>query len=271
MTARDRIVLLVVAAVALVAGSWMLLIQPKRTQASHLGTQIAALQTQLTTAQTQVSKGLAARDEFASDYTQLARLGEALPQGDNVPSLIYEIQSAATASGVDFRSLQMVPGSSSGSTSPITPSGAAAAANSAAGSSSSSSSSGSSAASAATTLPPGASLGPAGFPTEQFTFEFTGQFFNLSSFFARLDRFVVAGNNTITVSGRLMTINSISLSPGPKGFPQITADVSATTYMAPAGSVTGGASASGPAAGSSTSTGSSAPAPAAATITPTLR
>jgi len=278
VTARDRIVLLVVAAVALVAGSWMLLIQPKRAQASRLGTQVQALQTQLSTARAEVAKGVAARSEFASDYTQLARLGEALPQDDNVPSLIYQVQSAASAAHVDFRSLQMVPASGTPTTpAPSTPAGGAAAAGSSS-SGSSSSSAGSAAgtpgASATGTLPPGAALGPAGFPTEQFTFEFTGDFFHLSDFFARLQRFVVAHNNTITVSGRLMTINAISLGAGPKGFPQITANVSATTYMAPASTgLLNGATPSGPAGAPGTAGGSSSSsgAPAAATITPSLR
>lgn len=272
MTARDRIVLMVVAAVALVAGSWMLVIQPKRQQATKLETQVQTLQTQLSTARGQINSGLAARAAFAGDYTQLARLGEALPQDDNVPSLIYQIQNAASAARVDFRSLQMTPGSSSGSPAPA-PTPSTTPSTSSVGSAANSSSS-SSAAAASTVLPPGASLGPAGFPTEQFSFSFTGSFFHMSDFFNRLERFVVANNGTITVSGRLLTINGLSLGAGPNGFPQISANVSATTYMAPAGSgLLAGASPLGPASTSASTTpsssGSASPAPA--TITPTIR
>jgi hypothetical protein len=69
-----------------------------------------------------------------------------------------------------------------------------------------------------------------------------------------------------------MTLNAISLGAGPSGFPQITATISATTYLVPASEgLTDGASASGPAGSSSAQTvsgSSSSPAAAAATITP---
>ena len=85
---------------------------------------------------------------------------------------------------------------------------------------------------------------------------------------------MVSSNSRLLVSGRLMTINAISLVPGPSGFPQITASVSATTYIVPpTEGPLGGATQAGPApstqAQASTS-GSSTAAPAAA-ITPVLR
>jgi hypothetical protein len=259
VTARDRVILLVVLALAAVAGSWVLLIQPQRTQAHNLDTQVAAVQSQLNSARAQVASGLAARSQFAADYAQLAALGEALPQDDNVPSLIYQIQSAASASRVDFRSLVM---NSNGSSAP-TPTPAPA---------SPGSTPSASPAAAPPALPPGAVIGPAGFPTEQFSFTFEGNFFHLSDFFDRLERFVVANQNHILVSGRLLSLNALTFSPGPNGFPQIQASVGATTYMAPATTgLLNGATPSGPASSTtpaSTSTGTS-PAPAA--ITSTIR
>lgn len=262
MSARDRVLLVIIAVIGLVAGSWMLLIKPEHAKAQALGAQVQTLQSQLTTAQGQVSSGLAARAQFAADYSELARLGEALPTDDEVPSLIYQLQSAATAAKVDFRTLQMA--SSSSAPTP-TPSPAATVSN------------GSTAATATSTptstaaTPPGASPGAAGLPTEQFTFQFTGSFFHLSGFFKRLQAFVVANNNHISVSGRLLTINGVSLSAGAKGFPQIAATVSATTYMAPASqNVLNSATPAGP-GGTTSSTGSTGtssgtPTPAAATI-----
>jgi type II secretory pathway pseudopilin PulG len=263
VTARDRIVLMVVVAVAAVAGCWLLVISPKRKQASSLGAQVTSLQSQLSTARGTVAKGLAARGAFAGDYEQLAKLGEALPQDDNVPSLIVQLQNAAAAAHVDFRSLQLTPAAAGSSPTPST-------------SSTTPGSTGTSTTSTAP-LPPGAALGTAGFPTEQFTFSFTGNFFHLSDFFGRLQRFVVASKNHITVSGRLLSLNAISLAEGPKGFPQITATVSATTYMAPASTgLTDGATAAGPAgtpaaAASRGTSSSTTPAAAPATITPSIR
>ena len=86
-----------------------------------------------------------------------------------------------------------------------------------------------------------------------------------------MNRFVVATNNHVSVSGRLMTLNAINLAPAPQGFPQIDATISATTYLVPASQgLTAGATPSGPGASGSASTvstpsTSSAVAPAVAT------
>jgi type II secretory pathway pseudopilin PulG len=256
VTARDRIVLMVVLAIAAVAAAWMLVIQPRRAQASKLGTQITSEQSQLDTARSQVAQGEAARRSFPSNYTQIVRLGEAVPADDNVPSLIYQIQGAATGAHVDFRSLQVTAGS---------------------GSSTASSSSSSSGSSAAPQLPPGVTVGAAGFPAEQFQFQLQGNFFNLSKFFNRLQQFVVAGKDQLSIRGRLMTVNAISFGAAPQGFPQITATVSATTYLVqPSQGLLAGATTAGPAGTSSqAASGSSSSSPstpaAAAAVTPVIR
>jgi type II secretory pathway pseudopilin PulG len=257
VTARDRIVLMVVLAVAAVAAAWMLVIQPRRAEASKLGAQVSSEQTQLDSARAQIAQGEAARKQFPVNYTQLVRLGEAVPADDDVPSLIYQVQGAANQARVDFRSLQVTAGSSSS-----TPS-----------SSSSSSSSGS----APAQLPPGVTVGAAGFPAEQFQFQLQGNFFNLSKFFNRLQQFVVAGKNQVSIRGRLMTVNAISFGAAPQGFPQITATVSATTYLVqPSQGLLAGATTAGPAGTSSqAASGSSSSSPstpaAAAAVTPVIR
>jgi hypothetical protein len=255
MSGRDRIILVAVVSLVLVVGSWVAVIQPKRDQASKLGTQISTAQTALNTARGQVVAGEAAKSSYAQDYAQIARLGEAVPSDDNVPSLIYQLQNAASSTGVDFRVLKLNPAASSGPvTTPTT---------TAAGASMSQAST--------ATLPPGAAVGPAGFPTLPFTFTFRGNFFHLSDFFGRLDKFVSATNKNVSVSGRLMTVNSISLAPGPSGFPQIDAIISATTFLVPASQgLLNGATPSGPSTASTTqasATGGSVPASAAA-VTP---
>jgi hypothetical protein len=121
-------------------------------------------------------------------------------------------------------------------------------------------------------LPPGASVGAAGLPTEQFTFTLDGNFFNLGNFFNRLNNFVINRDSQLLVSGRLMTINAINLAPGAGGFPQITASVSATTYIVPATQgPLGGATPAGPAPSTqaqASTTPSSTGAPAAAITSP---
>ena len=80
-----------------------------------------------------------------------------------------------------------------------------------------------------------------------------------------LERFVIAKNNQISVSGRLMTLDGISLGPGPAGFPQITATVSATTFLVPAAQgLMNGATTAGPAGAAGTPVaGSASPVPSA--------
>jgi Type II secretion system (T2SS), protein M len=251
---RDRTILGVVVVLVVLAGGWFLVIQPKRQQASKLSTQLTSVQSELSSVQAQVTGDEAAKSAFASNYTSLARLGEAVPANDNVPSLVYQLQNAASASNVDFRGLQLNPASST---------------------SSSTSSTSSSSSSSASALPPGAAVGEAGFPIEPFTFTFQGNFFHLSNFFNRLQKFVVATNKTVSVSGRLMTLNAINLQAAASGFPQITATISATTYLIPQSQgLLDGATAAGPGGSSSVSvstpsSGSSSSAPAV--ITPLAR
>jgi hypothetical protein len=253
MTGRDRTVIMVVLALAAIVAGWLLVVSPKRSQASALNGQITSVQSQLSSARSQVAAGEEARTAFTGQYAQLARLGEAVPPSDDIPSLIYQVQSAAQAAHVSLRALQLSPGSSS----------------------SSPSTSSSSSTASSSTLPPGAAVGAAGLPTDQFTFTLAGNFFNLANFFNRVENFVVSSKNHLLISGRLMTINAISLAPGSNGFPQITANVSATTYIVPpTQGPTDGATAAGPGTTSShpqaSTSGSSSSTPAA-TIAPVLR
>ncbi len=198
---------------------------------------------------------MSARRQFAGQYAQLAKLGEAVPPDDDIPSLIYQVQSAAQASRVTFRGLQLTQRGSEQlelTLSSSSPSGQTPTA----------------------PLPPGAAVGTAGLPTEQFTITLAGNYFNLSSFFNKLEGFVASEDGTLVIRGRLMTINAISLVPGPTGFPQITASVSATTYIVPpTEGPFGGATPAGPAPttqAQASSSGSSTTPPAAA-VTSVLR
>ena len=250
MSPRDRVVLMVICAVAAIVAPWLLVIQPKRDQASKLQSQINAEQSQLDSVRSQLSQGSAARAAFARSYTTLVSLGEAVPTDDNTPSLIYQLQAAAHAARVDFEGLTFNAGTSSSTS--TTPTGT----------------------SSTQTLPPGATVGPAGFPIEPFTFNFQGNFFHLADFLGRLQNFVVATNQHLAVSGRLMTLDAISLGPGSTGFPQVSATISATTYLLPASQgLLNGATPAGP-AGSTTqtvSTSTSASSPPAVVSAPTIR
>jgi type II secretory pathway pseudopilin PulG len=257
MSARDRAILAGICLVAAIVAPWILVIQPKRDQAAKLQRQINAVQSQLSGVRAQLAQGTAAKAEFASSYATLVRLGEAVPTDDNTPSLIYELQAAAQGSKINFLGLTFDAGAG-GSSAPAP-----------------STSSASSQATAAA-LPPGAVIGSAGFPVEPFTFTFQGSFFDLAGFIGRLQKFVTANNQKVSVSGRLMTLNAITLGPGATGFPQIQATISATTYLLPASQgLLNGATPAGPASSStqtvSDTSSSGSGTPAAVVTAPTLR
>jgi Tfp pilus assembly protein PilO len=240
MTRRDRLVIVIVAVVAAIAASWLLLVSPKRDEAAKLGTKVASEQQQLNAAQTQLTQNAAAGKQYASNYAALARLGEAVPASDDIPSLIIQLQNAADGARVNFQSLQSGNGSATGST-PAPASGTA-----------------STAASAAS---------PA-----QLSFTFSGSYFQLSNFFNKVQHFVTPNGNGVLVRGRLISLNSVNLTPAAGGFPQILAQITATIYTQSAPSAAAGAATGGSSAASSTQStsgsSSSTPAPTAAISSP---
>jgi hypothetical protein len=260
VTTRDRIVILVLVAAAAIAGFWFMVFAPKRAEASKLATELSAVRQKEATAQQDIAAGVAARAAYGHNYAVIARLSEAVPADDNSPSLVFQLDSAAKHAGVDFRSLKLTQSAASAASAPGA--GGKAGAPTAATQS------------ASATLPPGASVGAAGFPTMPFELGFDGSFFHMSDFFRRLDAFVDANTKRVAVSGRLLTINGLSLTASRHGFPAVKATVSANAYLVPAdqGS-TGGATPSAPgAAGANPATSSSSGAsPAPATATPPTR
>jgi hypothetical protein len=247
VTTRDRTVVVVIVALALIVGGWLFAIQPKRNEASKLQGEIGNAQSQLSQAQAQVSSGESAKKSYSSLYTNLARLGEAVPTDDDVPSLIYQVQAAANASKVDFKDFVLTPGGGATSApAPVAPTGTTGA-------------SGAAGVASATpaALAPGVEDGSAGIPIEPFTLTFDGNYFHLADFLGRIERFVTADSNQIFVHGRLMTLNAISLGPAPQGFPEIAVSISATTYVDPSAPITASSSPSASSAPSPVTSGSS--------------
>jgi len=236
VTARDRTVVTVIAALVLVAAAWFVLLAPVRKDAKALDAQITTAQSRLTAAHAVVTQGNAAKTAYRADYAAVSRLGKAVPADDDVPSLVVQLESAADRSHVDFRSIELssggvaaaapapapAPTGATGTTGPAAPAGPVAPTGPVPATQA-----------AASALPPGAVVGAAGFPTMPFDFAFTGSFFKLQDFFARLDRFTQVEGEDITVRGRLLTVDGFSLSASAKGFPSMLASVHATAYLLP--------------------------------------
>ncbi len=250
MSARDRIVLIAIAVVAALGAVWMLAVKPAQEKASKAAGEVTAARAQLSTVQGEIATASSARQRYRAAYASLATLGIAVPTSSEVPSLMYTIDQASGRKHVEFTSISN--GSSSGS----------------------SGSSGST---------PGAAK-TAGFTQMPLTFVFNGTYKDLIAFLKQLEGFTTQGpSNTLQVSGRLLTVQSITFASSASGAsPQsgssssagpnaMSWTISATAYVLPAASTTpatpgnAGSPAGQPASSASTSSPATTPAVVRAT------
>jgi len=249
MTARDRLVVTIVAAIAIIGAAYLLVVSPERKKASTVSSELNSATARLTTAESKLAEARQAQARYSAAYASIVTLGKAVPTSEEVPSLIYELAQATHQKKVDFSSI--VSGSGAG------------------GSGAAGSSAGATAAASA------------GFTQMPFTFVFNGTYSDLEKLFATIDHDVVrnASSGELKVNGRLLTVQSAKLGPLPsaggssKPSNQLTGTITATAYVLPAAQgLTAGATAQAPAGaptpasagGSSTSTA----APAIARVTP---
>ena len=206
MTRSPKILIPAVLAVAAVAAFYMLVLSPKRDEGSRLDKDIAAKQSELQQSRTQAASFEKARLNYKTNYNTLTRLGKAVPADDDVRSLIVQLDDAADRSNVNFHTINV--GSAAGQPaeggtgSELAP-------------------------------PPGAvPVGSAGFSAMPFSFAFEGSFFRLSEFFNRLEDFVTVTNKDIDVTGRLLLLGSISVTPK-ADLQHMTAQIGAASYLVP--------------------------------------
>lgn len=243
----NKLIVAMLALVVLAGAFWILLLSPKRQQASDLGKEVEQLKTSLVQHESEVAAALAAKKEFATNYGQLVVLGKAVPADSETPSLLIQLQHIADRSHVRFEEINLsseggeappvVAAEEVGSGAPVSPTEVA-----------------------ASTMPLGATVGPAGLAVMPYTLHFTGSFFDIADFIRGLDQLVKTTNSNVSVDGRLITVNSFTLAAASGGFPMLQATFSVTTFLTPPGQgLTAGATPTGPLA---TTTGT----PASATI-----
>ena len=285
MRRNDLTIVVSLAAVAALIGFWLLVLSPKRQEASSLKDDVDQLHSQVDEAQQSVAAGEQARRSFPVDYHRLVVLGKAVPADGDQASLLVQLQQLANRSKVTFQSIDL-----SGSTSSATPSATTTPAPSTTTTSSTDSTSTDSSSSAssstdsttstsattattssateasAATLPIGASIGPAGLPVMPYDLTFTGGFFEIADFMKRLNGMVGLRHDAVDVNGRLITVDAFTLAPvqtetqGLSPVPTLTADLAVTTYLTPPDQgIMAGASPTGPAPAT--------PIPASATTT----
>jgi hypothetical protein len=227
---RSKILIPAIAAIAAVAAFWFLALTPKRDEAASLDGKIAVKRTQLDQSNAQVASFEKAKANYRTNYRTLTRLGKAVPADDDVRSLLVQLDDAAKRSEVDFHAITIGAGSSSPAATGAT--GAA-----------------SGLAPAPGTVP----IGSGGFSAMPFTFGFEGSFFGLSDFFNRLEDFVTVTNDDVDVSGRLLLLGSISVTPD-GGLKHMKAQIGATSYLVPAAAAVKDGTSTSAAAGEPTAT-----------------
>lgn len=231
MSASNRLIIAMLIAAALAAGFWILLLGPKRQEASDLGNTVSELKQSLVADRAQVSEAVAARKGFPHDYQKLVVLGKAVPSDDETASLLVSLTHVSAKAGVSFREIELKAGESAAGAAEAAP------ATEAAPSSATSASSPAPVApteTAAAALPLGASVGPAGLDVMPYSLKFIGRFSHVADFIQGLDSMVKTENSKVKVDGRLVTVNGFSLSSTQAlPFPFVQADFSVTTYLTP--------------------------------------
>jgi Tfp pilus assembly protein PilO len=102
LTDRDRKLLLVIIPVALLAAFWFLVLSPKQEEADLAAEALAEQEQRRDTAQAAASSAQGAKRDFTADYTQIVRLGKAVPAQVDMPSLIVQLDAAAAGTGIQF-------------------------------------------------------------------------------------------------------------------------------------------------------------------------
>jgi hypothetical protein len=198
MSSRDRSLIAIIAVLVVAVGGWLILVQPVKSQANHLQAQITSAHTKLAQAEAAVRTGQAAEVEYKNFTAQLHAVAVAVPGATEVPRLIDQLQAAADRSHTGFETVSL-----GASATPAAGAGTPAAA--------------------------------ATIPSQGITLDFTGGYFAVAKLLGTLAGFVHADNNDFSATGRLLTINTVSFSAGPHGFPGVSASVSASDYSIPAG------------------------------------
>jgi Tfp pilus assembly protein PilO len=258
LTARDKKILTLLVPVALIAAYWFLLFSPKREEAASVQEQVTQAQTEQEQAEMQAAQLSGAKTDFAADYTTVIRLGKAVPSVVDMPSLIVQLDRAARGTGIDFDKIATgerqaapvaaTPTKDGGAPAQSGPGKAVQAATDANAKSDAAAAAAQGQTGATTTAGDGSSGAP-GLESIPLDFTFTGTFFDLADFLHRMKRFVKVANDDLIVRGRLITIDSLNWKAEAEKWPNLTAEVHATVYLAPkAQGVNAGATPQGPGA-----------------------
>ena len=212
MTRTNKILIAVVAAILAVAGFYYLALAPKRDEIAKLDQDIATQQAEVEQAKQQLAGYEQARANYKANYAKLVKLGKAAPADDDVTSLLVQLESTADKAGVGFEKVEL--GTTSAAPAAADP--------------------GAQPATGELASAPGAvPVAGGALSAMPFSFAFSGSFFDLSSFFSKLEQFVTVNNQKIDATGRLLRLETLKIAPSTAGFPNMEAQIGAATYIVP--------------------------------------
>lgn len=211
LTQRDRVLLGVIAALALCAAFYLLVITPERHSAAHLQTQIAAARAALDHAEQRETEGRAAEAALKASQDDWSATQRAVPQVADVPALLKLLTRSARTAHVSMQSISLSGGSAGAGSAPV-----ATAVSSAAGT---------------TTIP--------------VALTFDGGYQALNRLVRQLDALVTTSRTSIRSRGPLIGISAVSVAPntGTSHSSSLSVQLTATLYQrsAASGATTGSA------------------------------
>jgi Tfp pilus assembly protein PilO len=201
LSAQNRIIVVIVlAGVALTAILWITAIGPKRTERGSVTANVSVAQQRMDEVRAKVADYTAARKQFAGMMSELKRLDVAVPSRGAISELLRQLQRRARASHSNLQLAALKTPATAPGTTPATP---------------------------------GASSGPSGLATLPFTFQYTGDYFDLVAILRAVRSSVEARAGDLKIDGRLLTIDGLTFQHPTDGGKLTQAIVSATAYIAP--------------------------------------
>jgi Tfp pilus assembly protein PilO len=201
LSAQNRILAaIVLAGVALIAVLWVTAIGPKRTARGSVTANVSVARQRVDDVRAQVADYTAARKQFPGMLSELKRLDVAVPSRGAISQLLLQLQRRARVRGSRLQLAALKTAAAAPGT---------------------------------TAAAPGATTGPGGLAALPFTFEYTGDYFDLVGILRAVRASVEAHAGDLKIDGRLLTIDGLTFTR-PTGTGKLTqANVNATAYIAP--------------------------------------
>lgn len=206
MTRKDRLMLMGLACAALLVGFYMFVLSPQKKAAADAQAQVQSARSALEQAKQRAADGRAAQDAFRRDRATIVKIGRTVPETDDIPTLLTQLQALAKKEKVWFTSYALGDGGGSGSTtgpngqassSTTTPNGVSAA---------------SSTAAVAPLYPPGSVQMAGGLGRTPIKLKLKGEYFALERYLRAVQRFAVLSAKQEKATGRLMVVDGFTYS-----------------------------------------------------------